>query len=254
VEAARTRAQLEEEKRHKEEAARNQLQREAQRRKRQLEIESGERWPWWYWATGGVAAAVLLVLVWTFSTTVLGRWLPQGPPLVMSCATLSAEELVKEYQTNTRATNIKYGERMLTITGKIKEVQLPSAKQPNCWVLLEVPPSQTDPAGKWAVACLFPSPDKVQQLTAGQEITVFGSYDGQITNRPRLLLTGCELLSKRPASVNARMTPAIYESSDLFRREQSPESLELYPQFFAVDSHNTPHNLQDRPVLYFFNG
>src|SRR5262249_38888311 len=102
------------------------------------------------------------------------EWVPYlAPAKVSSADTLhvTAEDLVGEFLKDARAAGKKYGDRPLTLTGKV--ARLKTSKE-STQVFLEGPPQAK--GLKWGLTVTLETA-AVEGLAAGQEITVLGTVE-----------------------------------------------------------------------------
>lgn len=115
---------------------------------------------------------------------------PAPPPeLTGSVIAVTVEQLIADYQANAVAADDKYQGQTLQLTGMVDSVDKDMLDNP--FVKL----SSADRNEMLRIRCTFPQEheERLLQLTAGQQVTVRGSYDGYLVN---ILLKDCVLVEE----------------------------------------------------------
>jgi len=146
--------------------------------------DTGEARPLWQWAA--VVAATALLVGGAFLFVPSRKTEAKGPP---TAATLTAAEAWEEYFQNPPATNCKYGNQLLVLSGTVAEVVV-DRRGPR--LLLETPKK-----ARWSIECVFVTPDDVKGMNKGQVVTVRGEVEPRARSDVNVQLFCCKILKLR---------------------------------------------------------
>jgi hypothetical protein len=133
---------------------------------------------------GGVGTLVAVVLVWLVMNAQPGEPAGTGPEAFAALepsASLTCAQLVQEYTENGKATDARYYDRVIAVTGTVAALE--TIRKPPVLLL------QTPPGARMYVECILRRGAAPSELKPGAAVSVRGVFRGR--GGPGLVLNGC---------------------------------------------------------------